>query len=318
MLLLTVTAQSWLDPLEDAAKSPRHHPPVYALGFNGDPSTLWISQLRSGASDFRWSTGELVSQWPPLSRSLCDIARGGQDFVTTVVSDSYGHLLVIHDNVVHVRYDVVPSEQAIQDVDVSSDGKAVYAVRKGKELLEWRWDGSTFVMTTTPLPREVESVRASRDGRRLLMASAGVNLVVWDLQQRGESCRLTNPHQQRISQAAWSPDCRTIATGGDDGYIRLWNASTGEPLWQARADNLAPMALAYSPDGSRLAAGGFDNRVRLFAIETGLKIADQAGHVGPIRALAFDPTGTVLASGDLKGHVRIWSATDCRLVRELQ
>lgn len=318
MLFLTLAAKSGMDPAEDAAKARDHHPPVYALGFAGDRNTLWISQLKSGASDYCWKTGELISQWPALSHTLCDIARGGSDLVTTVVSSTNGQILIIRDDEVQTRFEVVPVDCPVQDVDVSNDGRSVYAVRKGQELLEWHWNGMAFEGKSSALPFEAESLRVSPDGKRLLMTSAGVDLVVRNLQDCTQPIKIPRAHDQRVTQAAWSPDGRRFASSGDDGMVRVWNAVTGELIWAARGDNLAPMALAFSPDGSLLAVGGFDNCVRVFAADTGAKTADAPGHSGPIRALAFDPTGTVLASGDLKGHVHIWSASDCQPLRELQ
>ncbi|OYW18584.1 MAG: hypothetical protein B7Z55_10355, partial [Planctomycetales bacterium 12-60-4] len=207
MFLLTVSAIAWLEPAhDDSAASKEHHPPVYALGFNGDPRTLWVSQLQSGATDFDWNSGELVSQWPVKSRSLCDIARGGSDFVTTVVSDAQGKILIVNNGKIHTSYEVSPSTQSVQDVAVSNDGTAVYAVRKSGELLEWHWNGSTFELTLTKLPSEAETVRVSPDGTQLLMTLDAVNILVWDVQRRCETLRIAESHDQRICQMVWSPD----------------------------------------------------------------------------------------------------------------
>jgi len=70
-------------------------------------------------------------------------------------------------------------------------------------------------------------------------------------------------HAGEIWGLAISPDCQLIATGGADGAVRLWQASSGQPLASFQA-NGEVLGVGLSADGRLLAAGGADGVLRLW------------------------------------------------------
>src|SRR5579859_1437376 len=69
---------------------------------------------------------------------------------------------------------------------------------------------------------------------------------------------LLKRHTGTVMCLAFSPDGKTIATGGVDGIIRLWDGKTGrfEESLPTRRDPVR--CLAFSPDGKTLASGAWD------------------------------------------------------------
>ena len=63
-------------------------------------------------------------------------------------------------------------------------------------------------------------------------------------------------HSKPIKALAWSSDNKTLATGGEDGTVKLWSRSSYQQLLElpGRVDGLG--SLAFSPNNEILLAGG--------------------------------------------------------------
>ena len=84
-------------------------------------------------------------------------------------------------------------------------------------------------------------------------ADADLHLRVWSLANGGLLAE--GPKAPGIIwDIAFSPDGQVLASGEDDGAVRLWRSSDLTPLGELRMSG-AVNSLAFSPDGHQLAAG---------------------------------------------------------------
>ena len=65
-------------------------------------------------------------------------------------------------------------------------------------------------------------------------------------------------HEGDVYHVEYSRDGKTLASCGQDGTVRLWNAATGQLMRTLRGHDGGVGYVAFSPDGRLLATGGDD------------------------------------------------------------
>ena len=71
-------------------------------------------------------------------------------------------------------------------------------------------------------------------------------------------------HAGGVWSVCFSPDGSTLASGSDDGTVRLWDARSGGELAAMGGHSDWVRSVCFSPDGSTLASGSEDGTVRLW------------------------------------------------------
>ncbi|HEY7312396.1 MAG TPA: hypothetical protein VH643_23735, partial [Gemmataceae bacterium] len=118
---------------------------------------------------------------------------------------------------------------------------------------------------------------------------------------------------------AFRRDGATLATGADDGTVRLWSVADPArpvPLATAHDSGTYVYTVAWAPDGKTLAAASTDNVTRLWNVASPAAPAPEGRALTGLRkyaiGLAFSPDSALLAVGSADGTVHLWNVRDPR------
>jgi WD40 repeat protein len=167
------------------------------------------------------------------------------------------------------------------------------------------------VRSLADLGAQVWTVAYSPDGRRLIWGGQSRNLVVCEPPDGPP--HVIEAGEGGTPSITFSPDGRTIARGGGDGSIRLWDADSKKALATFKWQDKRVYGLAFSPDGKVLAAGAYDGSVKVWDLGSSRELPAPPVQPLPIGAIHFTPDGKtlVLSTGDWTeymkpGEVTFW------------
>jgi len=113
-------------------------------------------------------------------------------------------------------------------------------------------------------------------------------------------------HPTRVFTVTYSPDGKTLATGGVDGVIRFWNVQKQEENHPSIPLNKQARLLAFSPDGRYFLAGSEDRTARIWDLNMNKPIGQVLYHLGDLRCGGISSGIGRVFTADLNGDVRIW------------
>jgi WD40 repeat protein len=116
-------------------------------------------------------------------------------------------------------------------------------------------------------------------------------------------------HIGPVYAVQFDPAGTLLATGGDDGMVKFWDLSTGEPRPYLNASGCAWHSLRFTQNGRMLLAGGGESNVCIADLAARNEMCIVHDSRGKITLLAYFDDGKTLVTGDAEGIVSFWHGT---------
>ncbi|MDJ0696226.1 WD40 repeat domain-containing protein [Mastigocoleus sp. MO_188.B34] len=212
---------------------------------------------------------------------------------------------------------------AIWAVKFSPGGDTVISCGTDKIQL-WNLESWEPQITLHEPHHRIRSLAYSPDKKIIAVGSDDQLVRLWDT-QTGEAIKTFQGYSNRIWTLAVSPVAKLsknvetryiastqneeiicLASGSDDGNIRLWDAATGKCYKTLSGHQGRIRHISFSPDGKILASASHDRTIKLWDVNTGECLTTWRGHTDWVWSVIFTQNNHTLVSASDDHTVLVW------------
>ncbi|MGD1702435.1 WD40 repeat domain-containing protein, partial [Dapis sp. BLCC M229] len=146
---------------------------------------------------------------------------------------------------------------------------------------------------------------------KILASSRGKNIQLWNL----ESSKLLDTlssHTANVLSLAISPDGKTLASGSEDGTVKLWDIPTGEILTSFLHSDVVT-AVGFTADSRAVVGCSAARGIKLWDVDTGRLLQRMNG----TQPIAFGAEGLRMATSGGPRYIRLWNVAQGQLLKNL-
>jgi WD40 repeat protein len=186
----------------------------------------------------------------------------------------------------------------------------------------WQWNANKVAFAWNDAATAV-SIAASPDGKILGAVESDGRTRLYCVEQKATFVLEDAHATYRRTTIGFSPDSKTITTGGKNGFVHRWRHGIDArylrkgPNQAFAPDFRSPLrATVYAPNGSCVATAHDDGTARIYLEKAKLRYR-LMGHAGGALCVAFSPDSKYLASGGNDKTIRVWEIGTGQLLWEI-
>ena len=306
------TVRFWDATTGDQTRTLRHDSGVHGIAWSPD-GRQFVSHDNGGTRIWNCAAGRLLSKYPG-STDYCRSAATSPDgrWIARANIDRSIDLCNGHTGAVVRKLKGHEAEVSCLEFSPSS---RLLVSSCGKTLKIWSVGDGRESLVLEGIRTGSSCVAFDREGKRLATVRAIVNrrtqttwcdLLVWDVRTGALKLVIPKAHQTYVSDLAFSPDGRSIASGGGYNKIRIWDPHSGDKLRTLNTQGARVWCLDYSPDGRWIVSGDQASMLTVWDSVSGKRTGVFTGHTAGVTSVAFSPDGSQLSSGSQDHTARFW------------
>ncbi len=208
------------------------------------------------------------------------------------------------------KVDPVPgSEQRIDAIDFAAGKNQLTLAKFGRvDIVDA--GSEQLIAQIEGLPGKVNAVRFSHDEKYLLVASGITGVAgqvgLWDLQQAKFVNRWETP-SDTIYAVDITRDNQTIAAGGYDRIVRIWNRDSDKPTKTLDGHNGPIYAVRFDPTGQVMATASGDETIKLWNVASGKRLDTLGQPLAEQYCVRFSPDGKQVIGAGADNRIRFWN-----------
>ncbi|KAF7794916.1 hypothetical protein EIP86_006059 [Pleurotus ostreatoroseus] len=180
----------------------------------------------------------------------------------------------------------------------------------------WEMPAFQNIHTLSISQEKISSVAINPSGEWLAFGAKKLGqLLVWEWQSESYVLKQQG-HYFDMNTLSYAPDGQNVATGGDDGKVKVWNTTSGFCFVTFSEHSASVTGVEFAKQGQVLFSASLDGTVRAFDL---IRYRNFRTFTSPtpvqFACLAVDPSGEVVAAGSADSfEVFLWSVQTGKLL----